>query len=70
MDHPNAMIRLASKLKAAKSALCKWNKEIFGDVIQNVKKAESEVELKQMEYDVSPSPENRSGLNEANANLR
>lgn len=70
IDHPNAMVRLFIKLKAVKNSLYRWNKEVFGEVTQNVRLAESEVELKQTAYELNPSTENRSSLNAANATLR
>lgn len=45
-DHPNAMVRLSNKLKVVKNYLCKWNKEVFGDVTKNIILARMDLGLK------------------------
>lgn len=68
--HPNAMVNLSNKLKAVKNVLKKWNKDVFGDVVQNVIKAETDMELQQTAFDLDPSDANRCALSAANAVLR
>lgn len=64
------MIRLWVKLKAAKASLVQWNKDIFGNLFDSKKQAESEVEHSQAAFDIDPSPHNREILHAANAALR
>ncbi|MQM14737.1 hypothetical protein Taro_047673 [Colocasia esculenta] len=67
---PNPFVALQSKLKATKIMLKTWNKNIFGNIEDNVRSAEDLVTAKQLSFDDDPSTANREGLNAANANLR
>ncbi|MQM12672.1 hypothetical protein Taro_045592 [Colocasia esculenta] len=67
---PNPFVALQSKLKATKIMLKTWNKNIFGNIEDNVRSAEDLVTAKQLSFDDDPSTANREGLNAANAKLR
>ncbi|MQL89313.1 hypothetical protein Taro_021887 [Colocasia esculenta] len=67
---PNPFVALQTKLKATKIMLKTWNKNIFGNIEDNVRSAEDVVTAKQLSFDDDPSTANREGLNAANAKLR
>ncbi|MQM19017.1 hypothetical protein Taro_052017 [Colocasia esculenta] len=60
--HPNPFAILSMKLKAVKKALRQWNKNVFGDVKENVSRLEEEIIVKQDQFDNNPTLENRSTL--------
>lgn len=47
------MFLFASKLKRLKSALRTWNKDVFGDVFENVKQAELRLRDFEKQYESS-----------------
>ncbi|VFQ87102.1 unnamed protein product [Cuscuta campestris] len=59
----------SNKLKELKSAIRKWNKESFGDIFQNLKKAEEEAITAELSYDSNPIESNREAWSQAMANL-
>ncbi|MQM03999.1 hypothetical protein Taro_036778 [Colocasia esculenta] len=67
---PNPFIKLQAKLKVVKISLKLWNKNVFGHIDDNIKKAKEQITLKQEIFDSSPIVEHRSDLNKANANLK
>ncbi|MQM02922.1 hypothetical protein Taro_035693, partial [Colocasia esculenta] len=69
-SHPNGLICLQAKLKAVKVSLRRWNKDVFGDVNQNIIKAAEGVDHLQEAFDANPSEANRMSLNKANALLQ
>lgn len=70
VQYPNPLVGFTCKLKSVKAALCKWNKEVFGDIHSEVQLAKKAVELKESLYDMDPTQENRCSLNAATAQLR
>lgn len=67
---PNPLASFSSKLKLVKFALCKWNKEVFGDIHQSVLSAKLHMEQMQMAYDLDPSQANKDNSNAATAVFR
>ncbi|VFQ90505.1 unnamed protein product [Cuscuta campestris] len=59
----------SNKLKELKSAIRKWNKDTFGDIFQNLKKAEEEAITAELSYDSNPIESNREAWSQAMANL-
>ncbi|KAL2475523.1 Uncharacterized protein Adt_36259 [Abeliophyllum distichum] len=57
------------KLKRLKSALRRWNKEVFGNIFDEIKKAEKEALDNERNYDSLQSPEARTEVNRSYANL-
>ncbi|KAL2471166.1 DNAse I-like superfamily protein [Abeliophyllum distichum] len=57
------------KLKWLKSALKRWNKEVFGNIFDEIQKAEKEALDKERHYDTLQSPEARTEVNRSYANL-
>ncbi|XP_042029886.1 uncharacterized protein LOC121776786 [Salvia splendens] len=51
------------KYARVKSALKKWNKEVFGNIHANVKDKEEAIELAQSEFEARPTPQNRTTIN-------
>ncbi|VFQ61536.1 unnamed protein product [Cuscuta campestris] len=69
-DHNHGgMYGLGIKLKRLKKALNQWNKEVFGNIFDNLKMAEDEAQRAQDKYQNDPSPINRSEDNKAKAML-
>lgn len=60
---------LALKLKRLKKDLKTWNLETFGNVMQNVARAEDDVLLAQAAYDDNPTASNLLALNKAKDEL-
>ncbi|KAK6125769.1 hypothetical protein DH2020_040489 [Rehmannia glutinosa] len=70
--HPtgfNGMMNLHHKLIRVKQKLKWWNKHIFGDVFNNLKKAEVKVTQTERISDDNPTPTNRTALNLSIAEL-
>lgn len=67
--HASPLHSFALKLKAVKTMLKTWNKEVFGDVFQNIKKAEDRVLAAQYSFDVDPSEDNFLSLEMAQSAL-
>ncbi|KAL3510129.1 hypothetical protein ACH5RR_029530 [Cinchona calisaya] len=60
---------LSENLKRLKIALRKWNKEIFGNVLDYILWAEAKVEQKEIDHQNNPSAENCQSLHQAQAKL-
>ncbi|KAK4384643.1 hypothetical protein Sango_3039400 [Sesamum angolense] len=70
--HPTGvygLINLQQKLYRLKQHLKWWNKNVFGDLFDNIKKAQEQVLISESLYDAAPSDANLTDLNRANANL-
>ncbi|VFQ83061.1 unnamed protein product [Cuscuta campestris] len=65
----SGMMGFAEKLKQLKPIIREWNKEIFGDIFLNVKKAELVAAEKQVKYEEDPTEELRCESNLAAAKL-
>ncbi|VFQ70881.1 unnamed protein product [Cuscuta campestris] len=65
----SGMMGFAEKLKQLKPIIREWNKEIFGDIFLNVKKAEHVAAEKQVRYEEDPTEELRCQSNLAAAKL-
>lgn len=63
------MQKLAGKLKHLKSVLKDWNRDHFGNLNNNLRRAEDEVLKAEHDFQTSPSPANRAKLNGARADL-
>ncbi|KAI3463155.1 hypothetical protein Pfo_019818 [Paulownia fortunei] len=63
------MKNLQQKLYRLKQRLRWWNKNIFGDIFENVKKAKQEVADKEKEYDENPCDANLTELKRCTAVL-
>ncbi|KAH0666246.1 hypothetical protein KY285_027452 [Solanum tuberosum] len=59
-----------SKLKRTKTTLSKWSKETFGNIFQKIATMEDVVKTKEVQLEISPTIENRSSLNKAEAELK
>ncbi|MQL73389.1 hypothetical protein Taro_005743, partial [Colocasia esculenta] len=68
--HYNPFVILHLKLKAVIGALRIWNKATFGNINDNLLSYEEEARAMQEAFDADPSPNNRSAMGAANANLR
>ncbi|KAK4385713.1 LINE-1 retrotransposable element O protein [Sesamum angolense] len=70
--HPTGaygLINLQQKLYRLKQHLKWWNKNVFGDLFDNIKKAQEQVLISESVYDAAPCDANLTDLNRANANL-
>ncbi|KAI3450940.1 hypothetical protein Pfo_007605 [Paulownia fortunei] len=63
------MINLQQKLYRTKQLLRWWNKNVFGDIFENIKKAGKEVSLKEQMFDANPIDENLIELKRCSAVL-
>ncbi|XP_042009207.1 uncharacterized protein LOC121757788 [Salvia splendens] len=63
----HGMRNLQLKLTRTKGALKRWNKEVFGNLFANLRKAEEEAVKAQELFDTTPSPANRLKMNRATA---
>lgn len=59
----------AIKLKAVKAMLQRWNREVFGDVFKNIRRAEDAVLVAQYTFDTDPSEEHAMVLETARNTL-
>ncbi|KAL2527111.1 Uncharacterized protein Adt_12165 [Abeliophyllum distichum] len=57
------------KIKRLKNTLKRWNDEVFGNIFEEIKKAEKEALAKERTYDSVKSPETREEMHRAYANL-
>ncbi|XP_071923161.1 uncharacterized protein [Coffea arabica] len=62
--------RVCTKLKRVSHAIQQWNKETFGDVFLNVKRAEAAVARAELQIEVDSSEENFVELKRVQAELR
>ncbi|VFQ82108.1 unnamed protein product, partial [Cuscuta campestris] len=60
---------LSAKLKELRKSLRTWNKDIFGNVFQNLKEAEYKANSAQDKFEQNSNPENLVEFNKANAEL-
>ncbi|VFQ88475.1 unnamed protein product [Cuscuta campestris] len=60
---------LSNELIEHKTILRKWNKEIFGDIFQNLKKAEEDAITAELSFDSNPTDSTREAWSQAMANL-
>ncbi|KAL0356484.1 UNVERIFIED_CONTAM: Transposon TX1 uncharacterized protein [Sesamum radiatum] len=63
------MFKLQQKLYRLKAALKKWNFEVFGNIFQNITKAEQNIKIAEQAYDANPSEANLIAMNRATAEL-
>ncbi|KAI3472963.1 hypothetical protein Pfo_029210 [Paulownia fortunei] len=63
------MINLQQKLYRLKHFLKRWNKEVFGNIFDNIRKAEQEVAGKEQNFDENPSDSNLIALKRSTAIL-
>ncbi|XP_042056286.1 uncharacterized protein LOC121800861 [Salvia splendens] len=63
------MINMQIKLNQLKSSLKIWNRVVFGNVFEGLKKAEVEAKEAMERYEQDPSPDLRSELNRSTANF-
>ncbi|KAK4394248.1 LINE-1 retrotransposable element O protein [Sesamum angolense] len=74
-DHAPLLIYMESNLVKPPSSfrlkqhLKWWNKNVFGDLFDNIKKAQEQVLISESLYDAAPSDANLTDLNRANADL-
>ncbi|XP_042016353.1 uncharacterized protein LOC121764387 [Salvia splendens] len=65
----NGMMNLQLKLIRTKKFLKVWNREVFGNIIQNLKDAEQAVLEAQILYDTDPTPAHRAEFSRVSAEL-
>ena len=71
MDVASSLSRiLCSKLLAARRAIQHWNKELFGNIFQTVKKAKTEVLASEEKLEHDMSQEEHANLQKSQAQLR
>ncbi|KAL6565077.1 hypothetical protein OROMI_016527 [Orobanche minor] len=63
------MFKLSEKLVRLKYTLKEWNTHHFGNIFNKIDQAQYAVEVAEKDFDLDPSPSNRSYLNKMNANL-
>ncbi|KAH0679678.1 hypothetical protein KY284_020763 [Solanum tuberosum] len=63
-------IKFQSKIKKIKGVLAKWSKVTFGDIFQSIATLEDEIRVKECQLETNPTAENRSELNQAEAELK
>ncbi|XP_042032314.1 uncharacterized protein LOC121779027 [Salvia splendens] len=63
----HGMRNLQLKLTRTKGALRRWNKEVFGNLFANLRKAKEDAVKAQELFDTTPSPANRMNMNRATA---
>ncbi|KZV50954.1 hypothetical protein F511_44900 [Dorcoceras hygrometricum] len=61
--------RFAIKLKRLKAHLKWWNRDVFGNIFDNLKRLNEEVNQKEIEFDYEATAARRTALNLAQANL-
>lgn len=59
-----------AKLKKVKKILSQWSKEAFGNIFQKVANLKETVWIKEIQFEITPSQENREELSKANAELK
>lgn len=57
------------KLKKVKRALAQWSKETFGNIFQEIATLEDTIKVLETQFEDTPSGENRSRLQKAQAEL-
>lgn len=63
------MLKFSIKLRRLKHCLRAWNKEKFGNVFENSKRAEELVKHLEGMYDASNDPNDLAALNRATADM-
>ncbi|KAL0417383.1 UNVERIFIED_CONTAM: putative mitochondrial protein [Sesamum latifolium] len=63
--HGRGMFKFQQKLYRLKAALKTWNFEVFGNIFQNIEKAEQTAKNCEKQYDDDPSYENIIAMNKA-----
>lgn len=56
-------------MKKVKRAIAKWSKETFSEVFRRVMDLEAQVQFKEAQLEIFPTPESREELNRVNAKL-
>ncbi|KAL0447058.1 UNVERIFIED_CONTAM: hypothetical protein Slati_1833700 [Sesamum latifolium] len=64
------MLRLAEKLQRLKACLKQWNKEIFGNIFDQLSQAEESVRQAERKYDEEPTDLNLMAMNLCTAKLQ
>ncbi|KAL0367744.1 UNVERIFIED_CONTAM: hypothetical protein Sradi_3664500 [Sesamum radiatum] len=64
------MLRLAEKLRRLKACLKQWNKEIFGNILDQLSQAEESVHQAERKYDEEPTDLNLMAMNLCTAKLQ
>ncbi|KAL0309422.1 UNVERIFIED_CONTAM: hypothetical protein Sradi_5884500 [Sesamum radiatum] len=70
--HPicgRGMFKFQQKLFRLKAALKTWNFDVFGNIFENIKKAEHKAKVAEQKYDADPSDELLTAMNKATAEL-
>ncbi|KAK4419665.1 hypothetical protein Salat_2379400 [Sesamum alatum] len=61
---------LSAKLKRLKHKLRVWNKEVFGNIFDNLREAEAAAAIAKRIYDAAPSETNRAMMNRCTTQLQ
>lgn len=68
--HANAFSTLQQKLRNLKVAIKQWNKDHYGNIFEEKRKAEEAIQQAEQGFDEDPSDNNRMTLQMAQATLR
>ncbi|XP_059306288.1 uncharacterized protein LOC132057690 [Lycium ferocissimum] len=57
------------KIKKVKQGLVKWSRDTFGDIFQYIATIEDTISVKELQFELAPTPGNREELHKAQAEL-